>query len=66
MLSFLFLFLFFLNSGYLFIYFPVDELSLVEIELKKAHCREKALKVTYSLFLQASVFCYHVTLWVLI
>lgn len=28
------------------LYFAVDELPLVEIELKKANCREKALKVS--------------------
>jgi len=29
------------------LYFSVDELPLVVIELKKANCREKAVKVSY-------------------
>lgn len=29
------------------LYFSVDELPLVEVELKKANCREKAVKASY-------------------
>lgn len=32
------------------LYFSVDELPLVEVELKKANCREKAVKVGYYIY----------------